>query len=93
MVDISIIFPSCDFVDEGLFVRDTPIEALGRKDAELGFRHIEPAAVLWRVMPFETLDEPPCFGGGKSFVERGWPVGAEIILHENDFLGIRKVSV
>ena len=70
MVGISIILPSCDFVDEGLFVRDTPIEALGRKDAELGFRHIEPAAVLWRVMPFETLDEPPCFGGGKSFIER-----------------------
>jgi hypothetical protein len=35
--------------------------------------------VLWRVMPFETLDEPPCFGGGKSFVERGWPVGADTI--------------
>jgi hypothetical protein len=42
VADISIIFPSCDFVDEGLFVRDTLIEALGRKDAKLGFRHIEP---------------------------------------------------
>jgi hypothetical protein len=43
--------------------------ARGGKDAKLGFRHIEPTAVLWRVMPFETLGEPPCFGGGKSFVE------------------------
>ena len=47
VVGVSIVLPSCDFVDEGLFVRDTPIEALGRKDAELGFRHIEPL---------------PCFG-------------------------------
>jgi hypothetical protein len=46
VVDISIIFPKCDFVDEGLFVRDTPVEALGRKDAKLGFRHIEPTAVM-----------------------------------------------
>jgi len=29
VVGISIILPSCDFVDEGLFVRDAAIEALG----------------------------------------------------------------
>ena len=70
VVGISIVLPSRDFVDEGLFVRDAAIEALGRKDAEFGFRHIEPTAVLWRVVPFEPFDQPPCFGGGKSFVER-----------------------
>jgi hypothetical protein len=31
--DISIVLPSRDFVDEGLFVWDAAIEALGRKDA------------------------------------------------------------
>ena len=51
----SIILPSCDFVDERLFIRDAAIEALGRKDAEFGFRHIEPTAVLWRVAPFEPF--------------------------------------
>jgi len=34
---------------------------LRRKNGEFGFRHIEPTAVLWRVMPFEPLDEPSCF--------------------------------
>jgi len=47
---------------------------LGTKDAELGFRPIEPDAVLWRGMPFETLDEPPASAAGKG-VERGWPGG------------------
>src|SRR5664280_401915 len=93
MVGVSIVLPSCDFVDEGLFIWDAAIEALRRKDAEFGFRHIEPTAVLWSVTPFEPLDEPPCFGGGKSFVERGWLVSVEIVLHENDFPGIRKVSI
>src|ERR1700737_3611712 len=93
VVGVSILLPSCDFVDEGLFAGDAAIEALGRKNAELRFRHIEPTAMFWRIMPLETLDEPPCFGGGKSFVERSWLVGVEIVLHENDFPGIRKVAV
>jgi hypothetical protein len=46
VVAISNIFPSCDLVEEGLFVRDAAIEALGRKDAEFGLRHIEPTAVF-----------------------------------------------
>ncbi len=79
VVGISIIFPSCDFVGEGLFVRDAPIEALGRKDNQFGLRHIEPTAVLWRVMPFEPFGQPPCFGGGKSFIKRSLGVGVEIV--------------
>ena len=51
MVGISIILPSCDFVDEGLFAGDAAVEALGRKEAEFGFCHIEPTAVFWRVIP------------------------------------------
>ena len=46
-VGISGILPSRDFVDEGIFVRDAAIEALGRKDAEFGLCHIAPL---------------PCFG-------------------------------
>jgi hypothetical protein len=35
---------------------------LGGDDAKLGFRQIEPTAVLRRVVPFEALDQPPSFG-------------------------------
>ena len=69
VVGVSILLPSGDFIDEGLFVWDAAIEALGRKDAEFGLGHIEPTTMLWSVMPFEPFDEPPCFGGRKSFVE------------------------
>jgi hypothetical protein len=33
---------------------------LRRENGEFGFCHIEPTAVLWRVMPFEPLDETSC---------------------------------
>jgi len=55
--------------DEGFFVGNAAVEALGRQDTELGLRQIEPTAVLWSVMPFEALDQPPGFGGRKGFVE------------------------
>ena len=67
--EIAVVLPGGDFVDEGLFVGDPAVEALGRQDAEFGFRQIEPAAVLWGVVPFEALDQAPGFGGRKGFVE------------------------
>ena len=56
VVGVLILLPGVDFFDKGLFVGDAAIEALGRKDAELRLRHIEPTAMLWSVMPFEPLD-------------------------------------
>src|SRR3979409_1349797 len=90
---ILIVLPNGDFVYEGLFVRDAAIEALGRKDAEFGLGHIAPTAVLWRVMPFEPFGPPPCFGGGKSFIKRSLGMGIEIVLHQNDFLGVQEVDI
>ena len=69
VIGISVMFPDGDFVDEGLLVGDAAVEALSGEDTELGFRQIESAAVLGRVVPFEALDQPPGFGGRKGFVE------------------------
>ena len=69
VVGIAVVLPSGDFLDEGLFVWNAAVEALRRKDTEFGLRQIEPAAVLWSVVPFEALDQPPGFGGRKGFIE------------------------
>src|SRR5271165_1925081 len=57
------MLPGGDLVSEDLLIGDAAVETLGRQDAEFRLRQIEPAAVLWRVMPFEPLDQPPGFGG------------------------------
>ena len=69
VIGIAILLPCGDFLDECLFVGNPAVEALGREDAEFGLCQIEPAAVLWSVVPFEALDQPPGFGGWKRFVE------------------------
>jgi len=67
--------PRRRFLRQGFVCRDAAIEATGTKDAELRLRHIEPTAMLWSVMPFETARPTACFGAGKALVERGGLVG------------------
>ena len=69
VVGIAFVLPGGDFLDEGLFVGNPAVEALGRQDAEFGLGQIKPTAMLWGVVPFEALNQPPGFGGRKSFVE------------------------
>src|SRR6516165_3645649 len=70
-----------------------PIEALTRQDTEFRLGHIQPTAMLGRIVPLEPLDEATCLGGWKGLIERCGLVGAEIVLHEHDLAGSAKVSV
>ena len=58
VICIAVALPCGDFLDEGVFVGNPAIEALGRQDTEFGFRQIEPTAMLGCVMLFEALDQP-----------------------------------
>src|SRR5260370_23566301 len=93
VVGIAIVLPGFDFVDEGLFVGDAAVEALRRKDAEFGLRQIEPAAVFWRVVPFEALDQSAGFGGRESFIKGNLAVGVENGLVQTDGPGGGEVNV
>ena len=95
MMLIAVGLPCVDFAGEDLLVGDAAIQTLGRENAEFGFRHVEPAAVFGRVMPFEALDEPARLGGGESLVERGRFMGVEIVLHQHDFrrVGTMRVGI
>jgi len=68
-MDIAVALPGSDFVDESVFVGNAAVEALGGKDAKLGFRQIEPTAVLGCVVPFEPLDQPSGFGRRESLIK------------------------
>src|SRR5947199_10302270 len=93
MILVATVLPSCDFLDQSLFVWNTPIETLGGQHTKFGFSHVEPTSVLRRVVPLEPLDEPACLLGGKGFIELSRLVGAEIVRHENDILGRWEVRV
>src|SRR3974390_3347910 len=61
---VSMALPGRGFFLEGLFVGDAAAQALGGENGEFGLGHVEPASVLWRVMPFAPVDEAARFGGG-----------------------------
>jgi hypothetical protein len=51
VIGIAVVLPRGDFLDEGLFVGNAAIEALGPLGPEFGFSQIESAAVFWSVVP------------------------------------------
>ena len=87
VVLVSVTLPGGDFFLEGRLVRDAAAQALPGQNGELGFGHVEPASVLWRVMPFEPFDEAARFWGGEGGIERGRRMGAQVVLNQHDFLG------
>jgi hypothetical protein len=58
VVLVAVVLPCVDFVGEDLLVGDAAIQTLRRERAEFGLGHVEPTAVLGRVVPLEALDEP-----------------------------------
>jgi hypothetical protein len=62
-------FPSSDFFDYCFFVRNAAIKTLFGERAEFGLGHVQPTAVLRRVMPFEAFDESSRFAGRVGLIE------------------------
>jgi hypothetical protein len=52
---VAVVLPCADLVGEAFLVVDAPIQALRGEHAEFGFGHVEPAAVLGRVMPSKSI--------------------------------------
>ena len=76
-----------------MLVRDSAIEALGCEDGQFGFGHIEPRAVLGRMLPFEAFGDAPRLGGFEGVIERSLVVGIEIVLDEDNFVGAVEMNV
>jgi hypothetical protein len=56
-------------------------------------QQVEPAAVLGGVVPFEAFDQPAGFGGREGFIKRSLAVDVEIILDQDDGLGVGGVDI
>jgi hypothetical protein len=68
-MNIAVAQPGGDVSLEVATIRDAPIETLTGQDSELGLGHIQPAAVLGRVVLFEALGEASRLRGREGFVE------------------------
>ena len=93
LVFVAAVLPGGNLLGQRFLIGNAAIQALRRQDTQLGFRHIQPAAVLGRVVPFEALHEPPGFGRRECLVKRGFGVRVQIVLNQNDLFGVREVDV
>lgn len=69
------------------------IQALPGQDGELDFCHVEPTAVLGRVVKLELANDAAGFGRLKRFVKCGWRVRIQIVKGDPNELGIREVQI
>ena len=93
VVFVAVGLPSVDFVREVSACRGCGDRGIGWTERQFGFGHVEPAAVLGRVVPFEPLDEPARFAGGEGLIERRWRVRVQVVLNQHDLLGVGKMNV
>ena len=90
---VSSRLPSIHFVLDFVEVIDSAVQALLDEHVEFDLGHIEPTAVLWRVMPFETPGETARLGGLEGFIKRGRSVRVEIVLNEDNPFGPGKMLI
>src|SRR5437762_2420455 len=79
---VAALLPSHDFGREQSAIGQTPIKALAIEDADLDFRHVEPAAVLRRVVKFNATQQGLRGGDAEHLLETDAEVGIEVIQDE-----------
>ena len=89
---ITLSLQGFDPVVQCLEVPHRSRETAPLKDADLDLGHVEPTAMLGRVMHLEAAGNPARFGRWVHLIQAGQGVGVEVVLHQPDVLGFRVVS-
>ena len=80
------------FVFESFLGADALVQALVEKGVEFNLGHVEPGAMLGRVVRFEFVAQLMDRFDGQVFVQGPVGVGAVMVLHELAFRGLGVVS-
>src|SRR3972149_3078498 len=86
---IAFSLQSGDFLHQRGFISDPARQALALKYTELQFGHVQPTAMLGRVMKLQAFENASRLFGREGLIQRGWPMGVEITQHHPDQLGLR----
>ena len=70
LVDIAVVPPRADFVDECVSVRNAAVQALASQHAQLRLGHVEPAPMLGRVVNLQLIRQPLGFGRWERLIQR-----------------------
>ena len=68
-----------DIVVEAVLVRVPLSQAAAGYDAELNLRHIQPTAMLGRVVKLQPPGYAPCLRRRERLVQRRYPMGVQVV--------------
>src|SRR5262249_25673184 len=92
-VGIPCRLPGSDFLTQHGDMRNTAIQTLLGEHREFTFGHIEPTAMLRRIVKFQLPRDPACFGWCKGLIQRGGCVGIEVIHDQANHVCLWKMHV
>src|SRR5919109_842224 len=85
---VASVFISLDLSPQCLFISNTPIETLPHQHTQLNLSHIQPTAVLGRVVKFQSPQYPSSFCWLKCFVKRCHLMCVQVVRDYSDYLGL-----
>jgi len=90
---VACFFPRTYLLSQPIIVRQTLSQTLAHEHAELNLDHVQPTAVLGRVVDVEPIGNPLRLGRREGLVERRDGVGVELIHHQHDCVGSGIVDI
>jgi len=78
---------------QGRPVGQPAVQALSGQHGQFDLGHVQPAAVLGRVVQLQLVGEPPGLGRWERRIQRGGGVGVEVVLDQHDLFGVGVVDV
>ena len=91
--DIARFLQLLDFTLERLFISETPVQALTTQDTQLDFRHVQPTAVLRRVVKLQFAQDASGFFWREPLIERRRLVRVQVVHHDPHPLGFREAFI
>jgi hypothetical protein len=76
---IAIVLRNFDFMPQHRHFVHSTVETLPRKNTQFSVRHIQPTAMLGRIVDLQPLPQSPRLDGGKGFVQCPTGVRIEIV--------------
>src|SRR5271157_2583336 len=81
---VAIDFPSGYFGGKERSILKATIEALTAQDSKFGLGHVQPTAMLGRVMDFQFVENPAGLFRRERLVKRGRFMRVKVVLHQYD---------
>ena len=85
---VAFLFQRPGFTGERVGITDAPIPTFPAEHAQFQFGHVEPTAMLGRVVKLQAFENAAGFGRRKGFVQGRRPMGVQVVQDDPHHIGL-----